>query len=703
MTCRLTSRLGWPVRREGSQGVCDMALTSEWDSSRLLSSIGEEDEADLEFKPNRDSVVFCIDLTSSMLHAPSSDEPCALTQALRAIYNLMKRKIIGSPADHVGILLFNAKKRSTIEEPVKSIYTDVVVLQDVGQLDAPAIKTLKKLFEDVENDPDYYSKTYKSTREAQQSSSLSRCLNAARQILAERSPKGSYKRIFLVTDDDDPFPSSAPGHAQLRLACETHLKDAAEMGYELLPCFIDTGSGFDVDKFYADPLSKYYPNEAIPDLAQSGIARLERLEAHMRVREAPKRVVFTIDLILFNDFAIGVNGYTLCAEEHKRPPTNIDGRSQDGAEVQPRTNYTDIDTGRTITDPAEQLQHYYTLGTTMGRGSFAAAGTDDRDDGDYLEARADVSTSLPTRAPPQRKIVLTDDEIDRVRTCGMKPSLRMLGFKPRRELLPEHHRGHAYFIFPTDAKILGSKRTFLALIRSMCKKDVVGYACFMPRANSVPVIAALLPQLEQLDEYGRQSKPAGMHVIQLPYADDIRSINLTATRQAIADPDAEEQPAIDAAFEIIRKMNIKAYFPDNFPNPALNHHYNCLAATALDEEWPEVDDRTLPAYQVIDSRFGEHLKKLKRIVEEHPEALKPALVKPGAKRKLTYDEINKGQTIIDAYEGGKLQKLTKDQLIAFLEHYDQDTKGNKGPLLERTEAVLEAEGLIKPAKKRKTR
>ena len=46
-------------------------------------------------------------------------------------------------------------------------------------------------------------------------------------------------------------------------------------------------------------------------------------------------------------------------------------------------------------------------------------------------------------------------------------------------------------------------------------------AMFCPRRNVIPMFAALLPQKETRGEEG-QKEPPGIHVIPLPYADDIR-------------------------------------------------------------------------------------------------------------------------------------------------------------------------------------
>jgi ATP-dependent DNA helicase 2 subunit 1 len=140
----------------------------------------------------------------------------------------------------------------------------------------------------------------------------------------------------------------------------------------------------------------------------------------------------------------------------------------------------------------------------------------------------------------------------------------------------------------------GSKRTFLALLRSMIKKDKMGVGLFLPRKTSPPVFVHILAQAEER-EGGRQIKPPGFHLIQLPFADNLRPPGIDSTVSCVADPNctwccrvpfffylserrsfscsfclAEEQPIIDEAKTIMNKVFFKGgYEPDRFPNPGL--------------------------------------------------------------------------------------------------------------------------------------
>ena len=67
----------------------------------------------------------------------------------------------------------------------------------------------------------------------------------------------------------------------------------------------------------------------------------------------------------------------------------------------------------------------------------------------------------------------------------------------------------------------------------MLAMDKMAIARWTPRDNAPPRMAALLPQAESVDEEGIQINPPGFHVIPLPYADDIRNLDLTEQPKGI--------------------------------------------------------------------------------------------------------------------------------------------------------------------------
>lgn len=86
-----------------------------------------------------------------------------------------------------------------------------------------------------------------------------------------------------------------------------------------------------------------------------------------------------------------------------------------------------------------------------------------------------------------------------------------------------------------------------------------------------------------------------------------------------ADEQAEDEdyvpdvPAVTAAKKIVQYMS-RAYDPDSYPNPALNFHYETLAAICMNEPMPEQTDKTIPYYATIDKRVGKYVAQLKEAI-----------------------------------------------------------------------------------------
>ena len=108
----------------------------------------------------------------------------------------------------------------------------------------------------------------------------------------------------------------------------------------------------------------------------------------------------------------------------------------------------------------------------------------------------------------------------------------------------------------------------------MLSKNKVALTLFMPRENAVPAFAVLLPQAEELDASGHQYQPPGMHLIVMPFIDDIREPPSLHALSANSDE-------VGAASKIIESFQRRDPFnPDVFANPALQFHYDCLLYTS---------------------------------------------------------------------------------------------------------------------------
>ena len=167
-----------------------------------------------------------------------------------------------------------------------------------------------------------------------------------------------------------------------------------------------------------------------------------------------------------------------------------------------------------------------------------------------------------------QKIKFTENEFRSLNTLedeGALP-LRLCGFKPLSTLKYSKFVRSSHFIYPNEEMSEGSRSTFSALLTSCLKKDVMGVAKFKSRPTSGVSFVGLVPQQEEKDEAGTQTRAPGFHIVYLSWMDDTRhSVPLTRL--------AEDAPreAVDTAKEIINKLKLKR----------LVHVENCAIQTQL--------------------------------------------------------------------------------------------------------------------------
>ena len=197
------------------------------------------------------------------------------------------------------------------------------------------------------------------------------------------------------------------------------------------------------------------------------------------------------------------------------------------------------------------------------------------------------------------QITFTPEEVSSLRNFG-DPGIRIIGFKPQSMLPFWANYRPSTFIYPSEDEYVGSTRVFAALHQKLLKDEKMALAWFIARKNASPVIAAIIPGAEKLDDNGNQVMSPGMWLCPLPFADDIRQNPETTLIRA-------PEPLIDRMRDIIQQLQLPkaVYDPKKYPNPALQWHYRILQALALEEDIPEkAEDKTVPKYKQIDKRAG---------------------------------------------------------------------------------------------------
>uniref|UniRef100_A0A8C1WVX6 DNA helicase n=1 Tax=Cyprinus carpio TaxID=7962 RepID=A0A8C1WVX6_CYPCA len=219
------------------------------------------------------------------------------------------------------------------------------------------------------------------------------------------------------------------------------------------------------------------------------------------------------------------------------------------------------------------------------------------------------------------------------------PGLVLMGFKSMERLKLHHHIRPALFIYREEEQISG-RSSFV---------DVLHLFQFNP--------SVFVTDYFHLFE--------SFHVIFLPFADDIRTVD------AHVGPTASDEQ-VDKMKEIVHKLPFK-YRSDAFENPMLQQHYRNLEALALDMLAPEpIEDLTMPKVQMMDDRLGPLVQEFKDLVyppDYNPEGYGGAEKKP--KVEMSEEELK------NHVEKGTLGKLTVPVLKDACRQFGIRTTGTK--------------------------
>ncbi|OJA08279.1 hypothetical protein AZE42_03775 [Rhizopogon vesiculosus] len=606
-----------------------------------------------------------------------------LFTALEAAVQIQKKKVIVGPNDSAGIVLFNTTRSSEAKNHATEIKKNSFVFQTIAPISAPAIQELIQLLDAAREDPELLRSTFPPLTGKKMP--MGDVFTSCNWVLRDGAPKTASKRVFLITDDDNPHPASK----QLLTSARTTLLDLTQSGAQVEPFFIATPEKpFDPSKFYSSVLLPNVLNgnddEDTGVLPESiSITRIDDLLSQMRFHEVPKRAIFSIPFRLADGLVIGVKGYGLVTEQKKGSYKYFVDLGDRMEVANSRTVYLDED------HQAEFDKTKIVYGMSLGVPAIED-GSDEEGEG---------TESVSRTVPFGKRPFYTADEVRSFRTLDLEPGIKLLGFKDREELVFEDNVKHSVFIHPDELvrlrpilgsrnklsmqKYSGSKRTFTALLKRMIERKKLGLVLALTRRNAAPIFCAMLPQAESGDE-GEWKEPAGFHLIPLPFADDIRAAPL---EEAFRAPDEVK----DAARAWIDKLCVKngAYPPDSYPNPALAYHNAQLQASAFREEFdPEAfEDLTRPKYDMIHKRAGNLMKEWKRALV-NDESANAVVVTTGTKRKadVSVDEAE----IRSKHEAGALGKLRVDQLKEFLKSKSQPVSGKKPELIERVADWLDS-------------
>ncbi|KAF2477577.1 Ku DNA-binding complex, Ku70 subunit [Lindgomyces ingoldianus] len=641
---------------------------------------GEEEEVDdASYKTIKDAVLFAIDVSPSMLQRPppsddkKADRDSPTSAALKCAYQLMQQRIISNPTDMMGILLFGTEKTHLADGD--NTFPHCYLLSD---LDVPSANDVKQLRSLVENEEEAAA----LLRPADEPTSIAAVLFCAIQIFTTKAPNFSSRRLFLVTDNDNP--------AKIKQDKDTAITRARDL-YDL-GCTIDLfpisrpGHGFDRSKFYDDLVYPSSPSD--PDAPASlpsatkvaksgdGISLLQQLISSINSKATPRRALFSLPFEIGPGLRIGVKGFIIIKRQEHVKSCYVWVGGEKVQIVASSTSHLADDTARVV--EKTELRKAYKFG------------------GDT--------------------ITFTPEEFTQIRQCFGDPVIRIIGFKPISSLPIWANTGKATFIYPSESDYVGSTRVFSALQQKLINSKKMAVAWFIARRNAAPVITAIIPGEEKYDEDGEQIMPPGLWLIPLPFVDDIRQ----CPEQADNIKTTEE--LTDIMRKVIEQLQLPkgVYNPSKYPNPDLQWFYRILQAMALEEEVPEkADDKTIPKYKQIDKRTRGYLAQFgQEFDEEHKRQTRGKLKSSAAppkkraatssapiedskpsKRIKTEPQANGnggGMTDEDMAalsDRGNISKQSVGALKEFLKARKQPVAGKKIELIERVQQYLESKGL----------
>lgn len=627
-------------------------------------------------------MLFAIEISESMLTPRPSGKKGELESpakaALKCAYSLMQQRIISNPKDMMGVLLFGTRSSKFYDEDENSrgdlSYPHCYLFTD---LDIPAAEDVKKLRALAQEDDGEADEILVPSPEPV---SMANVLFCANQIFTSKAANFLSRRLFLVTDNDNPHADDR----NARSAATVRAKDLYDLGVviELFP-ISRPGAEFDRSKFYEDIIYKTPTDPEAPMVngvptptaagGDDGISLLNSLLSSIRSKSVPKRALFSnVPLEFGPNFKISVSGYLIFKRQEPARSCYVWLGGEKPQIVKGTTTKVSDDTGREVED--WEIWKAYKFGG--------------------------------------EQVSFTTEEQQTLRHFG-DPVIRIIGFRRMSDLPIWASVKHPTFLYPSEEDYVGSTRVFSALYQKLLRDEKIGIVWYIPRRNAAPVLAALYPGREELDEHGVQKLPPGLYVLPLPFADDIRPN--PETNLVVA-----PEPLIDRMRTVVEQLQLPkaTYDPSRYPNPALQWHYRILQALALDEDLPEQpEDKTIPKYRQIDKRagdyvldWGEELQRqhrkmfveqpktstlVKRTARSSSGAADSARAPAPKKTKADADAQGAGgveDVVLSHYHGGMLSKLTLPVLKDFLTSKGLSTAGKKGDLIERINGYFDTKG-----------
>lgn len=717
----------------------------------------------------RDAFVFLVDWRLPMLrHAPSlsqsdpdspaassADTPSLLSLTLRCLADIIKSKILTRTPDLISIIAFGTRGA-----PTRTTWPGTRLLRPLRPSDAAGIKHLQQLatrldageftalhdhpnLSDLSIPPDDPDICFGPDTPADFDKALWAARHQFTTITAASQNVLHRKRLFVFTTDPDPTGGAVPVYK----LCHTQARDLYDLG-ATLDVMLLTAPGLGLPSSSADDVEGISPffaglvytedGDDRGSLALAPVSSLSALITYVRRKHATKRALRKTQLVIGNDYKIGVTLYALVRRAVR--PQKVELVAATNTPVFKITTTTCEEVGQ-ILKPTDVRNMYVPdyLRKAVEEGSAV-----EENDLDEISAKCEDDLAVGDSAEQNGSSIsngndklvygFTKAEVSKAKAIGQY-GLYLYGFRKRSFLRKEYTLSPATFVFPDDSKYVGSTKCFSVLLNSMLKRDVVGIvsARLSKTGGKGMRFAALVPQQEECGEDGEQILPAGMHLYYLPYKDDIykewrkelrADEKLTAKKldesdndvaqndedgmkeEDIVDGEGEvhnESEGVGVARRLVRKLKIRDYSEQTFANPDLERFYAGLSSAAgVESEFQPQDDLLDPDVETMEKRGGHLLRELKRVecgADFDGEAVAERFGTKGARKAVEVTErmkvkaAEREQARLAAlqecdtsrfekyYRDGCLDELLRKDLALYCKAYGLSERGNKRNLV----------------------
>ncbi|GKV37100.1 hypothetical protein SLEP1_g45165 [Rubroshorea leprosula] len=605
-----------------------------------------ENDFYLQKEATKEFAVYLVDASPKMFSTttPGEDQKdeTHFHIAISCIAQSLKTQIISRSYDEVAICFFNTREKKNLQD-LNGVFVFNVAERE--HLDRPTARLLKE-FDHIEESFMKEIGSQYGIVSGSRENSLYNAIWVAQALLRKGSAKTADKRILLFTNEDDPF-GCLTGAAKADMTRTTlqRAKDAQDLGIsiELLPLSCSKGV-FNVSLFYADLIG--LEGDDIAQFMPLADQRLEDMKDQLRKRMFTKRIIKRITFSIANGLSIELNTYALIRPTVPGSITWLDSLTNLPLKIE--RSFICEDTGALIQGPPERFHPY-----------------------------------------KNDNIKFSMDELSEIKRIS-SGQLQLLGFKPLSCLKDYHNLRPSTFVYPSDKEVVGSTRIFIALHRSMMKLKRFAVAFY--GSLSHPQLVALVAQ-DEIINAGGQVEPPGMHMIYLPYSDDIRDTEEFDLDTTGVVPRANDDQ-IKKAAALMKRIDLKGFSVCQFSNPSLQKHYAVLQALALEEdEIPETIDETLPDEEGL-ARPGvvRAVEEFKLSVygdnyDEESDVLGDGKAREAARKRKAVTENDAKESAnydwADLAEKGQLKDLTVEKLKYYLTAHNLPVSGKKEALISR--------------------